>query len=430
MELFKEQVLMVIRRRVLLYLALSLSIAVLSGCSAKIFEEKNPEKVMKRYSKENLEDGGFYVKDGTGFFKPYKKESGFSTSASSSRIFWMEEKEEELIPVLYKGEVLSYVSSSSTPSKFSIERFKDCGYSVGIRGFLPVKNGQLLQYTASTSNLKEGSSAYELFNGINAQKLTVSDMNGSPVSEQSFTYGGVLAGLEQGKTYALGVYVGSFYKVHEVTADTRILASDSKVELDGISLTRNGYYAVQIPEGLESGYYYAEGYGFFKYVNREKHPSLKLSEIDWNQNLSTTSNDQGMEKTVNVTSEKTLDQDYESLHIKIQIRTAGRRIQSAQVVLPNGAKEEILEMDGITSHVIEPAVKGNYQVAFTGTGVKTDYQVLYEPIGEKKKEETAEEEAPKSSSSENVQNTNGYEWVMKMPEPLNEAEISDTQGAQ
>lgn len=263
MELFKKQI---IAWRLGMIMLVLIGCFSLTACEGKIFNEE-VEATIQRYGKDELQNGKYYVKDGTSFYEPYGSPNNLSGQANC---VWLDKSEEKFVPSLYANDILVFVSSGVIPEHIQLQQMKDCGYSIGVTGFYPVKTGQVVQYMTSLSNLRIGSSAHEVLSIINASNITLADINERAVKESDFAKGGVLKGLQYGETYNLGIYVGSFYKTHKVVADTRIMVAESEMFLEDISLTKNGYYAVRMPEDMQSGYYRIKDQGFFRYVNTDK----------------------------------------------------------------------------------------------------------------------------------------------------------------
>jgi len=266
-ELFKKQI---IASQFIIITLVLLGCFSLTACEGKIFNEEVVVTI-QRYGKNELQNGKYYVKDGTSFYEPYISPNNLS---GQENCVLLDKSEEKFVPTLYADDILVFVSSGVIPEHIQLQYMNDCGYSIGMIGFYPVKNGQVVQYMTALSNLRIGSSAHEVLSIINASNITLADINEKEVQERDFAEGGVLKGLEYGKTYNLGIYVGSFYKTHKVVADTRVMVSEREIFLEDISLTKNGYYAVHMPEDLQSGYYRIKDQGFFRYVNADKRTEL------------------------------------------------------------------------------------------------------------------------------------------------------------
>ncbi len=419
-------------KKKLAFILLVIVINIVSGCNVKIFEEEK-EHTIVRYSKSELENNSMYVKDGTGFYVPYDCEKTFTTTNTANRddrIIWMDQTEEEFVPTLYKGECLAYVSSSSTPAEITLERFKDCGYSVGIIGFTATENGQILQYTTSLKNLKSTSDAYKIFGEINASSITISDIDGKDVNENDFSYGGFLANMEYGKTYSLGIYVGSYYKEHLVEADTKILVSDSSVILSDISLTRNGYYSIHIPDDMESGYYYIQDFGIFRYVNMDKQSAVKEQELELNNGLQTAINDVGTDRATDISKEIEVENDCEKLTIRVEKLDSQHVIQKATLTTPEGEQIDMLNNEGEYCYTKEGAAKGKYIVCMHTTATAEEINIVTDIVEKTVEEVSQEQVSEKKTTSSAKQTTSKSQWVQVMPEPLNDAEVTGTQATE
>ena len=75
-----------------------------------------------------------------------------------------------------------------------------------------------------------------------------------------------LLGLEKDKLYSFSYYTGTIPREISIFADVRVFQSTNFVTLTApIKKTSNGYFIVNLPVNLPSGYYYICNIGFFKY---------------------------------------------------------------------------------------------------------------------------------------------------------------------
>ena len=435
--------------KIWLAVAVAMASMTLTGCGTQIFEDSGEAEVqLVRYGKKELEDNKYYIKDGTSFYMPHSATQTFSSSfavADDSRVIWLKSNEEVLIPTLYRDEPLVFASSNTIPENVTLERFKDCGYSVGIMGFAAKESGKITQYTTNMDNILIGSDAYETLSGVDTSIITVAEFNGKKITSNHFTYGGVLTNLKKNEKCLLGLYVGSYFNELELVADTRVFASDSITILESISLTKNGYYAIQLNEDMETGYYYLQDYGLFRYVNMDKREALSEKKRDYNKNLITTGCDAGTIRTTLTETSYELREDNEEMRVLFELSEKGVKINRIIGVMPDGTEKEF---DG-NSFTIANADKGKYTFRVNSTAAKDgvsmkvelkeqEVPVVEEPVVEvipevETQSQPQQNTATQTQAPASTQNNSSkpkYEWVQIMPDPLDEPEISDTQAGE
>lgn len=422
MELLKEQLLKTKKskgcdclKKLMLIFITVLMVALTTGCDVNIFVNEDEEVIkLTRLSKKELVDGKCYIKDGTSFYEPYLATRTFTSSYSASddtRIIWMMEGEESLIPTLYKGEAIVFSTSKSLPEDIKVERFKDIGYTIGLAGFNAVQSGQITQYTANMNNMLLNTDAYNNLSVIEAATLTVAELDGNPVTKNDFTYGGVLADLKKGQSYLLGLYIGSYYNELEIKADARAFVSDSQIVLNEISLTKNGYYSVRATEDMESGYYYLPDIGIFRYINMDKRTAMSQDSIDYNKNLVTRGCKKGRTETSLATKEWVLEEKNESVTFKVSLLEGKGKINSIICTTPDG--EEIVFHKH--THTYENAPLGQYTFKINSTAAMESVDVQVDVVYK-------EEIIPEEELDEVVEEETEEERI-----PLDEADISETQ---
>ena len=286
-------------------------------CSCGLFQKEEPVGI-KRYSADQIVNG-FFIKDDevfTGLFYSYDRNfSGKSEKSSVTRQIWLKGNE-GLVPIVGKNSTLVFSSDTTPyPTSFTLEYFKDLGITLGITSItyssedderividenaedeaideIPENEEETEEETEEEKEaaeemdepeeyqniyggyvikfadcLYQHSNLYDVIGGKNA-KDTLGELysiNGSRLTAKNFNEAGAFAGLEEGKSYTIGLYIGTKY--HEVTAvtDSRLLCSNEVYTIERASITKDGYITVRLPKDLEEGYYVVEGEGMFYY---------------------------------------------------------------------------------------------------------------------------------------------------------------------
>ncbi len=255
---------------------------IFTGCSKKqIFKHADEKYELKEVSDSELEEDIYYVKDTSKFYATYSPE-GTSTSntqiASAGRLLWTG-KEDSLIPTMYEDGLIAYQSSAETNiEEASIERYEKLGDSIGVYGAEIDTNGYI--YFKAAKIVKESSLAKAL-EGEKADGFTITEINGEPVTKDMLTAGGVITGFKYGKDYQISLYSGTYYKTISVTSDLHFYRSFEMYKTKEIITTKNGYLAINMPKDINSGFYYVQNTGLFKYYNTTK--DNVTADIDINE---------------------------------------------------------------------------------------------------------------------------------------------------
>ena len=290
-----------------------------TGCKK---EEEKPVYKLTAVTKNNLEDGRFYLKDGSDFYILPKGQNnaGEGEFFSSSYITpqqkvqatptvdengeevpeenvdydysYGDEEDERLIlfgedsnciPTLYSDQVIAY-SSSTADEQYSIERCLDLGWSIGMCNFKPLDSGKY-------QSLAEGQNFYEVCdirNKINecgqvsaGDALTLDSIAGKSADDKNVQYG-VFTGLSRNKSYDTSIYNGTKkLKLGKVKADTHYFKAFEKYTIDNYEFGDGNFITIQFPETFLSGYYYINGIGMVRYIKGNASDGLKEKDVDF-----------------------------------------------------------------------------------------------------------------------------------------------------
>lgn len=252
-----------------LIITLFITTVFLCGCEGgvQVFEHK--EKLeYKEYKENELENGLYYVKDGTSFAPVYNPETKTFKNASKkidqSRIVWFN-NDEFMLPEHYLGEIVAYKSTDANLINVVLERFEDMGYSFGIYGGKIESDGYY--HMNIKDNTIEGSEAQKLFLNTYSDQIRIVTIGGVPAKDAIDEGSGIIGPLKKDMAYTIEFYSGTQYYRANFTADTHFMRPFElySYNSDYISDTTHGYMCFNTPQNLKSGYYYLNGAGFFKY---------------------------------------------------------------------------------------------------------------------------------------------------------------------
>lgn len=262
----------------LMTMLLFVSLVTLTGCEQDIFQDKNAKYKLKAVEDDDLESNIYYVKDGTKFYEVHAlSSSGSGMDLDVTKCAWTV-SDEPLIPSYYRNELLAYASNRVDTNTILMERYKDCGYSIGIYG-ASFEDGYI-SFQASSNTIKN-TEAKTAFESDKSNYILIETINGNPVNENMLNEAGMITGMEKDGVYEVTFYAGTYYGTATVTADTHFFQSYEMYTLDDINITKNGYVSIKLPDDLECGYYNVNGDGFFKYYNFKK-SDHSTENVDYN----------------------------------------------------------------------------------------------------------------------------------------------------
>jgi len=259
------------KRRALIF-GMLFWLMMLTGCTKKeIFQDADAKYRLEALKDTDLAEDVFYAKDSSKFYEVYMPKG-------EKEIYWLM-KDTTLIPSMYKDEIIACASQKSTMNNVSLQRYEYLGYTLGIYGLELDKDGYLC--FSVKENTVEGSDAQDKFWGAKSDNIRIISINDEPVTREMVSDKGIFKGLEKDKEYALTFYSGSYHGKVTIKADIEMLEYMEENQTGKVEITKNGYFALYMPEDLKSGYYMVDKTGFVKYYNYDK-GEKKDSETDMN----------------------------------------------------------------------------------------------------------------------------------------------------
>lgn len=190
---------------------------------------------------------------------------GVAETSSDTRFVAFPDAKDPLIPEVNSKNKLVVVFSSkeSIPTDIVLERYVDKGYTIGTQVGINEDGTSTALYTEGiedTSFTKKissnGDDTYD-FTKINGQEVPTENIDPNIL---------FFLGLEKDKTYTLGYYQGTKYTETNVIADTHVLQSKEVIRVNNAyKKTEDGYFEINLPSNLKSGYYYLSDIGLFRY---------------------------------------------------------------------------------------------------------------------------------------------------------------------
>lgn len=301
-------------KQVAILLVIVAALSVFAGCDSEeetIITATDAEGNQKSYSKASksyinqLEDGCYYIRkqDASGNYscEPiYFGDASFNKNditehPSEKRVMWFKNDFDQ-IPTLKPNDSLIFYTTKQLKEDFVLERFKDLGYSVGIRGLKPTEDTR--RFTIST-NVKDNctypngdtdiiiqsENEEMIIDSItggtdnNTYDLRVVNINLDDPHSGVNEYG-VIKSLQANGDYTIVAYDGTIKKEIEAKANVRIFGSFEAEVLHDYTFADDKIVEIKIPEEYNSGYYMINGTGLFRY-SKNNEPIEKIDQ--WNR---------------------------------------------------------------------------------------------------------------------------------------------------
>lgn len=261
----------------------------LSGCGILIEEEESTNTptnstatmtsgmyyIWHNPSAENIKNDLNGVENETNIFFPVYsgnytfvgQENSAGMAGDESRIIWAMNDSLDKIPTFYQGDELIYYNTSYMPQSFTFERFEDMGNTFGIAGLTELKSGRYAYYFTDNKVYEKADMGRILKLQEAAESCTFDKISSIQLTSDMLTRGGLITGVEAGKTYNFNIYAGTVEYNADFVADTRAFMSMEEVTCYEYDLPEAEIAIVKIPDYLKTGYYYINGCGLFRYVS-------------------------------------------------------------------------------------------------------------------------------------------------------------------
>lgn len=275
-------------RKMLLAAALAVTVLSVSGCYSESASDISGPQTAMALGKEALSSGNFYALSGDDFYQlpagtvHFDIEKDYSKADPERVISFLTSVDDALIPTVHKDECVVFFTEEALPEDFTLERYKDNGYTFGIYGLKEHTAG--VNVSISDGTYVKGSSFENTVSSqIQVKKdtnLLIGSIGSSQVTSDCLSECGSIMGLKRNGVYQTGIYVGTRYFGMNISADSHIFSSMEVFTVEEYKLSQNGYAILSLPDDLPNGYYYVSGKGMFRYIDSPE--SEGEENIDYN----------------------------------------------------------------------------------------------------------------------------------------------------
>ncbi len=262
---------------------LIISMLVLSGCTIKrqtvaersqttleTVTQPSRLELDKCYIMHQVNDKGTSY---TEYYPTYAGQATFNTTSPeqqnrNNRTLWFT-NDFDKVPTLYTGDKLVVRTNTPFKENISFERFEYVGPTTGIAGIKKLETGRFYVDCSSEQVGKgwipSGTDAYKLYE-LNTTVAVIDQVGGYPLRSGNISRGGIILGLEAGKTYSSVIYVGSRRYDYTLKADAIALTEMDYASSNNYEYIDNNLIEIKIPSSLNTGYYSCNGTGLFRLV--------------------------------------------------------------------------------------------------------------------------------------------------------------------
>ena len=252
----------------------------LTGCKKKIADK---DGAALRYTYEELEEKameGLFTLNADKTFSPLPDGlPGYAETteeASPERFIWYTDNGQNftsLIPTVTAATpiVIVYNDDENMPEKGSwyLEKYDPLGATIGSHVML----GEDKTMYISEKDMLKGTSAEAVFTALETksrdEQHELMEVSGASVKlpiENVETNTNLLLGLTYGKKYTFSYLQGTKTKSVDIIADAYAFQSKEIIQMNApYKQTDKGYFIINMPMGLENGFYYITDLGFFYY---------------------------------------------------------------------------------------------------------------------------------------------------------------------
>jgi len=278
-------------------------LGTLSGCGTESASSKTVEAPYYTSEEELPEDAYYIVRevdDETRYYPLLQAENTVETSLEEptgydpTRVTWVNADIDELqIPTMYAGDKMIYKSSTMIPEKYSLEKFFDNGYTIGVMGLSRDLSGNYRYYSGNDGNEKTSytmstsdATGFDSLEGV--ESIYLVQVGENRVTSQNVSQSGTVTGLEEGKTYECDIRQGTEKIAATLTANIHYFSSAETYIFGSFTFITPTVAQINVPSYVTTGYYSIGEAGFFRYIVEEGVTDYSnLTSADYNETIYT-----------------------------------------------------------------------------------------------------------------------------------------------
>lgn len=223
-----------------------------------------------------LKDGMFYVLDNETYYPIYFDYKNYEKIPASyvekERMLIFNPETIVNIPTLFTGSSLYYFSKSGVTDYFTVERYKDLGWSLGLCQLKNTKSNKhvYLDFEDDSKGEMVISPDFDGIKNLSGSSVLLDKIGGVRVTPD-FIENGIVVGLTPGATYDVEIYNGTNYNYYNADCNIRYFQAMELYALDEYEPLQDYLYEVKIPEYLLPGYYNFNNLGLVRIVKNDNY---------------------------------------------------------------------------------------------------------------------------------------------------------------
>ena len=308
------------KRKILCFLLVIVSSVSLTGCTIPFLssDSKSEKKQVEPgyyLSEEELPNDAFYIVhevtydkeslDGskksvteTRYYPLLQAENTIQEAREepagydASRITWVNhDVDEGAIPTMYAGDMMIYKSPTSIPTKYSLEKFFDEGYTLGVCGLQQDLSGNYRYYSSKNDGNSHTLSTSDAtgFDGMDGvESLYLAQVGDQRVTPLNVSPSGTITGLELGEVYDCDIRCGTEKVAAKLTCNVHYFSSAETYFFGSFTFITPIIAQINIPDYVLNGYYNIGNKGFFRYIADESIKDYNdLEPVSYNETIYT-----------------------------------------------------------------------------------------------------------------------------------------------
>lgn len=210
-----------------------------------------------------------------------------NAGVTPDRIMWVNYNiDEGYIPTMYPGDKLIYKSHTFIPTKYSLEKFYDNGYTLGVALLGQDLSGNYRydpedyeSFVMTTSDAV----GFESLEGVESIYLVAVGEN--RVTPINVSTSGTITGLNLMEKYACDIRTGTERIDATLTCNIHEFSSAETYWFGSFSFISPHIAELNVPDYVTTGYYNINNLGIFRYIKEEGVDYHDLSFEDYNETI-------------------------------------------------------------------------------------------------------------------------------------------------
>lgn len=186
---------------------------------------------------------------------------------------WFTSKYDDLIPRFQEGDQIVFYSETKRPTSYTLYRMKDMDYTLGILFNVRMNEGDInrptiISFSGTYNEMSPVCTVVPEAIGVSSADIQITEINEKEFSTNILADDSFLKGLTAQTMYNIGFYCGTVFKQVMVKADTHLFIQENTSVTSSYVELKDKYFEIILPSNMDTGFYYMEGVGMFRYEGK------------------------------------------------------------------------------------------------------------------------------------------------------------------